>query len=66
MFQRTFKFRGSGKKLRYDPDFTASTLPTNYCPVMLLGYTHMDGSAPDVTTTAIQMNYTSTLNYKDA
>lgn len=66
LFSKTFKFKGAGKVLRYDPDFNANILPTNYAPCIIIGYTHMDGSAPDTLSTAIQMNFTSFLNYKDA
>lgn len=66
MFSKTFRFKGSGKRLRYDPDFNSSILPTNYAPILILGYTHMDGSAADTISTAVQLNYTSYLNYKDS
>jgi len=65
-FSKKINFRGAGKKLRYDANYNSGLSPTNYCPVMLLGYTHMDGSAPDVATTALQLNWSSVLNFTDA
>jgi len=63
-FSWTKRFK-TGKKLRFDPDFTSGFQPTNYCPVLMIGYVHMDGSAPDTLTTAINVQFDSTLSFKD-
>ena len=55
----------TGKKLKYDPVFAAGLNPTNYCPVLCVGYVHMDGSAPDTLSTAINLQFDSTMNFKD-
>lgn len=52
------------KILRYNE--TNSSLPTNFGPVLLLAYAHLDGSSIDVVNTAISMQYISTLYYEDA
>lgn len=65
-FSKTIKFRGSGKQLNYDTSASTGILPTNFAPVMIAGYVHMDGSGPDVLTTAVQFSFDSNLYYKDA
>lgn len=53
------------KKILFDQSFDAS-YSTNYTPVMLVGYCHLNGDSPDITTTAITMNFTSVLKYQDS
>jgi len=65
-FSKTFKFPGAGKKLKYDQAYNGGTMPTNFCPVMVMGYAHLNGGAPDVNTTAVELSITSLLKYKDA
>lgn len=60
------KMRLRNKTLKYDSSISGGLNPTNYAPVLLIGYTHMDGSAPDVATTAIQLSYDTVFNYEDA
>jgi len=64
LFKHTMKLRN--KTLKYDSSISGGLNATNYAPVLLLGYTHMDGSAPDVATTAIQLSYDTVFNYEDA
>lgn len=66
MFSKTFTFKGAGKKLKFDNVASSGLAPINYCPVLLIGYCHMDGSAPDVLSTAIQISYDATITFKDA
>lgn len=54
------------KILKYDSSVSGGVQPTNYAPVVLLGYAHMDGSAPDTLTTAVQLTYDTIMNYEDA
>lgn len=65
-FRKTFKFPGSGKKLKYDQAFNGGTMPTNFCPVLIMGYAHLNGGAPDVSTTAVELSCTSLVKFKDA
>lgn len=62
----TVKFFSSSlrckKVLKYDD---SSYSPQNYAPFMVISYAHLDGSSPDVLTTAISANYVSTLFYED-
>lgn len=53
------------KKILYDQSFDTQ-YSTNYTPVILLGYCHLNGDSPDTTTTAITMNFTSVLKYQDS
>lgn len=40
--------------------------PTNYAPVFCIGYAHMDGSGPDVASTAIVCQWDAVFDYDDA
>jgi hypothetical protein len=50
--------------LRYSND--TDTLPQNFCPIMAVGYTHMDGTAADSVTQNLRLAYRSNLYFKDA
>lgn len=52
------------KLLKYDKNYSGSQ-PTLYSPILVLGYVHLDGSAPDVVTTQVIMSYNSELVYED-
>lgn len=54
------------KKLQYDAGASSNLLPTNFGPVFLLGYAHLDGTSPDVVDTQLGCCFDSTLHYKDA
>jgi len=64
MFTKTMKLRN--KTLKYDGSIAGGIDATNYSPVLIIGYAHMDGSAADVATTAIQLSYDTVFNYEDA
>jgi len=63
-FSHGMKLRN--KTIKYDSSVSGGTQPSNYGPVMILGYTHMDGSAPDSLTTAVQLSFDTIFNYEDA
>lgn len=63
LFSINVKLRN--KLLKYDGSISTGN-PTNYAPVLILGYAHMDNSTPDTLTTAIQLTYDSIFNYEDA
>ena len=56
----------NSKVLRYDSSIDSGLTPTNFNPVVLLGYCYLDGSSPDSVTTQISMSYDSYLDYEDA
>lgn len=65
---RLFKIKLNcrNKILRYDSSVSSGLQPTNYAPVVILGYAHMDGTGGDTLSTAIQMTYDTIFNYEDA
>lgn len=54
------------KLLKYDTANNSGLTPTNYNPVLILGYCHLDNSTPDTITTQINLSFISTLDYQDA
>lgn len=63
-FKINLKLRN--KTIKYDSSVSSGLSPTNYAPIMLIGYVHMDGSAPDSVSTAITAQYDSIFDYEDA
>lgn len=61
----TIKMKVKDKILKYENSVSGGIQPTNYSPCILIGYAHMDGSAPDVATTAIQLSYDVIFNFDD-
>jgi len=53
------------KLLRYDSAFNSGKTPTNWNPVMLVGYVHLDGSGPDTVSTQVSMTTDTYLDYED-
>lgn len=54
-----------GKLVKYDQSYD-TLYPTNYNPVVLIGYCKLDNSLPDTLDTNIRMNFTSVVTYQDA
>lgn len=54
------------KLLRYDSGLASGLQPTNFAPMLLLGYAALDGSNPDVINTNVGLNYISDFTYEDA
>lgn len=62
----SFSIPYSKKTIKYDENYS-STDPVNYAYVMVLGYTKLDGSLPDLSATTYLTNqYVTTLTYEDA
>lgn len=61
----TINLKLRNKLLRYDDSISSGLLPTNYCPCMLIGYTHLDGSSADQTNTQVGLMFESFLKYED-
>lgn len=55
-----------GRILKYDEDVGSDVLPSNFGPFILLGYSYLDGSAPDVINTKVGLCFDSVFNYEDA
>jgi len=62
----TINLKLRNKLLRYNTGNYGNLAPSNYCPVLLLGYCHLDGSAPDTLETQLNMSYISNFAYEDA
>ena len=44
----------------------ANNTPLNFSPVVIMGYTKLDGTLPDTVSTNVSMSYVSTFKYEDA
>lgn len=54
------------KLLRYDQSVNSDVMPTNFAPILLMGYSYLDGSSPDVVNTKVGLCYDAQFNYTDA
>lgn len=63
-FQKTIKLRN--KVLKYDASIDSGLTPVSFNPVLIMGYSYLDGSSPDTVTTNLAMSYVSVLDYEDA
>lgn len=63
-FRKEFKLKN--KKLLYDSGYGSNVQPSNYTPVMLIGYAHLDGSGADQINSQISLSWTTLLDYEDA
>lgn len=63
-FSKTLNLRN--KLMLYDDDINAGLTSTNYNPVMLVGYCHLDGSGPDTVSTQVSMTCDNYLYFEDA
>lgn len=53
------------KLLKYDDSISSGLLPTNYGPMLMVGYSYMDGAAPDTGTNAVGIYYDVDMTYQD-
>lgn len=61
-----FNVRCKNKKLKYDEDVGSDLYPTNFGPMLLLGYSYLDGSSADTVSTNLSLQFDSVFNYEDA
>lgn len=54
------------KTLRYNPTSTTPDYPAGHAPFWVLGYSKVDGSAPDVGNQSITVSHITEMIYKDA
>lgn len=62
-FSKTFKYKN--KILKYDNGIDSGLTPSNYSPVLLIGYVKLDGTAPDASS-QLAISFDAYLNYEDA
>jgi len=60
------KLKVKNKVLKFADDTSSGLIPTNYAPILCFGYCWMDGSAPDTTSTNLQVFHQSMIKYEDA
>ena len=58
-----FDLKIKNKKIKYND---TSSEPMAFCPIMLLAYTFLDGSATSLLSTSVSMSFNSTVTYEDA
>lgn len=63
MFRYTKTYKN--KVLHYDANIVSDVQPSNYSPVLLLGYAHLDSSLPDTLSTQLSMQFNSVMSYED-
>lgn len=64
---RFFNIKVPCKKImRYDPNISAGTFPTNFNPIILLGYSFLDNSTADTVNTRVGMQFVTSFTYEDA
>jgi len=63
-FAKTFNLKN--KLLKYSSNYAGGIAPTNWCPVILMGYCFVNGSAATPETSSVSMSMTSLLKYEDA
>lgn len=51
--------------LKYDATSGSDLYPTNFGPMLLLGYSYLDGSSPDTVSTQLGLQYITTLKFED-
>ena len=51
------------KKLTYQD---GNNTPLNFAPMIIMGYSHLDGSAPDTVSAVVSLAYSSVFLYEDA
>jgi len=61
-----FKISIPCKKLMKYNDLTSTVQPTNYGPIILLSYCYLNGAAPSVLETWVNMSFVSNFYYEDS
>lgn len=53
------------KVLKYDEDIAGTLEPTNFAPFLVLGYSYLDGTIPDVINSKVGLCYDSIMTFKE-
>jgi len=62
-FSKTFNLKN--KLLKYNSSYAGGISPTNWSPVILMGYCFVNGSVATPETASVSMSFTSLLKYED-
>lgn len=54
------------KLMKYDANISSGVLPTNFGPMLLLGYSYLNADSPDTLSTKLGLQYDSLFSYEDA
>lgn len=54
------------KILKYDDNVNGGETPTNFGPVMVIGYAYLNGALPDSVSANLAVQYSTVFNYEDA
>lgn len=63
-FSKVFKLRN--KLLKYNTIYNGGISPTNWSPVVIMGYCFVNGSSATPATSSVSMSFTSLMRYEDA
>lgn len=54
------------KILKYDDNVNGGKTPTNFGPVLVIGYSYLNGATPDSVSANLAVQYSTVFNYEDA
>lgn len=60
------KIKCKNKLLKYDSGTDSGTLPTNFSPFLICGYSFLNGAGGDVVSTQLGLQYQTIFRYEDA
>lgn len=58
--------RCKNRKLQYDYNISSGLLPVNYGPILLLGYSFLNATSPDVVSARVGLHFETRFDYEDA
>lgn len=61
MFKMNMKLKNH--KVKYND---TGSEPIGFCPILLLGYSFLDGTGPNIASTSLSMSFNTTVKYEDA
>lgn len=61
----TIRFRYKNKLLKYDSNIDGGLTPVDFNPVIIMGYTFLDGTAPSSISTYVSLSYDTVFTFQD-
>lgn len=62
----TINVKCKNKLVKYDANISSNLLPTNFGPILLVGYAALNGDSPDVISARLGLQFDAVFNYEDA